>query len=414
MNGQLRDKLFFGLSVILLLGVAACSSGEASGPAATPDKAITRVTRGLADGHPEVAWQALPASYQKDITELVHDAAGGVDPELWNRSFGVLQKLSTLLSDKQEFIFGHPMIAQGMEGKDNPEESWEAAIEMLEIVVKSDLADLEEVKNLDIEKFLAGPGADLLEQMSEVSALAPNDEWNQQMKSLRATKATVISSTDDTATVRIKRPGQPATEDEYVRVEGKWIPKSIADSWSATIGDAKQTVTEVSGQENAENKQKTLMTLSMVESVLDNMQAADNQAQFNAAVGAAMGMAMSAVMAQAENGGMPSTTGSPIALPQALRALTSAPIAALPPDGQRLRRSFPQADIAEDGTIPLAQADRFVGHTLWVKSTSGLNSKCTLTGVENGLLAFERNFVGGSVSFDLSSREIEFLRVIDQ
>ena len=71
-------------------------------------------------------------------------------------------------------------------------------------------------------------------------------------------------------------------------------------------------------------------------------------------------------------------------------------------------------DIAEDGTIPVAQADHFVGRTMWVTSTTGVDSKCRLTGIENDLLVFERNFAAGSISFELSSREIESLRVIDQ
>jgi len=414
MTAHLRNNLFVGLLVVSLLGAAACSGLKTQELAATADEAVTRVTRGLADGHPEVAWRALPTSYQKDITELVHDAAAGVDPELWNRSFSVLQKLSTLLSDKRDLFLEHPMFAQGMADKDDVEEGWEAAAEAFEIVVKSDLADLEQVKNLDIGEFLADTGADLMEQMAEASALAPDDPWNKQMKTLRATKASVLSSTDDTATVRIKRPGQPPSEDEYVRVEGKWIPKIMADSWSETIAGVKQQLAEVSGQENPEDKQKALMMLSMVEGVLDSMLAADSPEQFNAAVGAAMGMAMSAVMAQTGDGGMSLSTDSPIAMPQAMRTLTSAPIAAFPPALQESRDSLPRVAIAEDGAIPVAQAKRFVGRTMWVTSHSGLNSKCKLTGIENGLLAFERNFAGGNISFELNSREIESLRVIDR
>lgn len=418
MTGQLRHRLFFGFLAVLLLSVAACSGGKAPEPAATPDEAVTRVARGLADNHPELAWHALPASYQEDITELVHQAAADMDPELWNRSFSVLQKLSDLLSDKQDLIFEHPMIAQGMAGKDDPEEGWEAAVEVFEIMVKSDLADLDKVKKLDIGEFLADTGRDLMEQMAEASSLAPDDAWNKQMITLRATEATVLAQTDDTATVRIKRPGQATAEDEYVRVEGKWIPKELADSWSVTITGAKQKLAEVSGQENPEDKQKALMMLSMVEGALDSMLAADNPEQFNAAVGAAMGMAMSAAMAQAGNGGMSSPVASPMGLPQATPQPKPAPVAAASPAGldplQELKQAIPMVDIADDGTIPVNQAKHFVGRTMWVTSTTGVDSKCRLTEIDNDLLVFERTFTTGSISFELSRREIESLRVIDQ
>lgn len=414
MTGHLRDKLLFGLLALLVLGAAACSGGETE-PAATPDEAVTRVACGLADNRPEVVWHALPASYQEDVTELVHEAAATMDPELWNRSFGVLQKLSQLLSDKQDLILEHPMIAQGMAGKDDVEDSFDAVVELFDTVVRSDLADLDDVKKLDIEKFLAKTGRDLMEQMAEASALAPDDQWARQMTLLRATEATVLSSSGDTATLRIERPGQAAREEQYVRVEGKWIPKELADSWSSQIADARQKLARVSGQESPEDKQKTLMMLSMVEGALDSMLAADSPEQFNAAIGSAMGMAMGAVMAQSGNGGMLSPSGSLLPRSQPSPQPAPAPVAeARPSPRKEIELALPMVEIAEDGTIPVAQADHFVGRTMWVTSTTGLDSKCRLTGVENDQLMFERQFTTGSISFELSPSEIESLRVIDQ
>jgi hypothetical protein len=55
-----------------------------------------------------------------------------------------------------------------------------------------------------------------------------------------------------------------------------------------------------------------------------------------------------------------------------------------------------------------------VGQTLWVTSNNGVNSRCELTGIDNGVFAFERHFAGGSLSFDLSAREIKSLRIIER
>ena len=46
----------------------------------TPDGTVRAVAEGLADRHPEVIWQALPPTYQKDITELTHAFAERMDP----------------------------------------------------------------------------------------------------------------------------------------------------------------------------------------------------------------------------------------------------------------------------------------------------------------------------------------------
>jgi len=409
MTGHPRKFLLFGLIPLLAAGTLACSGGGAAKPAATPDEAVLRVAHGLADNHPQVAWQALPDSYQKDVTELVHEAAATMDPELWNRTFSVLGKLSTLLSDKRELIFEHPMIAQGMAGKENSEESWDAAVEVFDLLVKSDLANLEKVKKLDIEKFLAGTGAELMEHMAEASALAPDDKWAEQMKDLRSTKVSVLSSSGQTATLRVERPGEPADEDDYVRVEGKWIPKSLADSWPSKMASAKQKVAELSGQQSPEDKQKALMVLSMVDGALDSMIAADSPEQFNAAVGAAMGLAMGGMMAQAGSGEIPPTSDDPsMRLPDPAPGLTPPPVATR--DGL----AAPPVVATVDGTIPVNQADRFVGREMWVTSTTGLDSKCRLTDVQGDFLVFERSFETGSITFELTPHEIESLRVIDQ
>ena len=85
--------LFLGLLVLVSL-FAGCSRNEAAPVAETADQAVLQVTEGLADGQPQVLWHALPTSYQQDVTDLIHEFGDKMDAELWNRSFGVVQKIT--------------------------------------------------------------------------------------------------------------------------------------------------------------------------------------------------------------------------------------------------------------------------------------------------------------------------------
>lgn len=285
-----------GMLAVLLLGVIACAGDRQTN--ATPEEAIARVTQGLAEGHPEVVWQALPASYQKDVTDLLHEAAGKMDEELWNQSFAVLGKLTHVLSEKREFILEHPMLASQVTNKSGTETDWDAVVGFVDVFTSSELSDLGKLKRLDVEKFLAGTGARAMKHLADASALARGDKWAEGMERLRGTKATVVSSQGDTATVRIEVPGEEPREDAFVRVEGKWIPKEMADEWPRKIAEAKAELAELSDETIRQNKPMILMQLSMLERLLDSLLAARTAEEFHSSVNAAFGMVLGQAIAR--------------------------------------------------------------------------------------------------------------------
>src|SRR5260221_6641503 len=67
-------------SVSALTPAAAAEGSAVPEPA---DAAMTTILRGLHENRPDVLWDALPSSYQRDVNELVHLAAGRLHPEAW-------------------------------------------------------------------------------------------------------------------------------------------------------------------------------------------------------------------------------------------------------------------------------------------------------------------------------------------
>src|SRR4029079_7652242 len=61
---------------------------------------------------------------------------------------------------------------------------------------------------------------------------------------------------------------QPA---EFVEVEGKWIPKSLSDSWSATIGKAATRLSDLSEEDIAAAALQIGPLLLQIEGTLDQM-----------------------------------------------------------------------------------------------------------------------------------------------
>jgi hypothetical protein len=423
-----------------VVAVVSCGGGDAPPetsragakpppPAKTADQAVERVVHGLADGKPEVMWHALPAGYRRDLTELIHTGAATVDAELWDGTFRVLGKLTRVMSDKREFILSHPMVAAQLTNPREAYKSWDAVVGIFDTIVRSELADLGSMKELDVERFLAETGAEVMRKIAEASALTAEDEWAAAMANLRATKATVVSGSGDQAVVRIEAPDAPIKEEPFIRVEGCWVPQRMAAGWSGGMEAARSQLAKYSQESSVESRQAARMQLAMIESAIDSVLAAGSAQEFNASLGAILGVAMSAA---ARNSSITLETSAP-ELPHAAAPPAPEPANARPsfdasaapespgaPGEQEVTASAPAAvpsrgavpasfDVDE---IPIHQASQYVGQTLRVEGRNGLDVMGELVSIKGGVLRFEKRLRSGSAWFEIDRDEIRTIRLV--
>ena len=96
--------------VIAVILMAAGHQAMAADIPTTPDGTVRAVAAGLADRHPEILWQALPPTYQKDISELTHAFAERMDPAVWDAVFALGSRTVGLLRDKKDLILSTSMV----------------------------------------------------------------------------------------------------------------------------------------------------------------------------------------------------------------------------------------------------------------------------------------------------------------
>lgn len=269
------------LPALIILG--ACSSESAG-----PDAMVQDVFKSLDEGHAEVLWDALPSSYQTDIKDVVSLFAQNMDEELYNKGFSVVNKLVDVLQMKKTFILGHPMIMGMTEGKIQ-DETYDAIVKTLQTYTKSDISTLQGVKNLDIRSFLQKTGSNAvtdLQQLSKLGDEAPPIERFQDIK------VELIDQSGDVATLKLTAGEEEPEEVEFTKVEGKWVPKEMADKWPEGIADAKAKMNDLPDQITPEAKTQAMMGMDMALSALGQLEAAQSQEEFNTALGSIMGMAM--------------------------------------------------------------------------------------------------------------------------
>jgi hypothetical protein len=270
------------LSLVALL--ASCKSEEG------PDSFVKAAIRGVG-GEPQAIWNALPPSYQKDVQGLLAGFAGQMNEQVWNDGFRIGQKTVKVLETRKQFVLGHPMM-KGMLRADDVAKGWDPTVRVLSTVMNSELRTLQGVKQLDVEKFLAGPLAtvmnDLLESAEVARGAIPGAKGGKDLATLKArlmsAKVTVTREEGDSATIKVEMEGEEPETEEMVKVEGKWVPKSLADSWPKGIASARAALAMVK-LEPSMVVQINAMT-GAVEPVLDRLLTAKTQEEFNGEIDA--------------------------------------------------------------------------------------------------------------------------------
>ena len=124
--------------------------------------------------------------------------------------------------------------------------------------------------------------------MKALESTAP--EAAEGMAKVRKSKVVLVKQEGDVAVLKLEVEGEPKAEEKTFRkVDGKWLPAEMVDSWDATMTNAK---TELAGLTiTPEMKAQFNGAVGMVEPILDKLIAAKDQAAFDGEVQGLMAIA---------------------------------------------------------------------------------------------------------------------------
>ena len=286
----------------------------------------------LEEEDPKLLWEMLPPSYQTDVTNLIHSFVNNMDQQLWDKLFEVLSQAGLLLNDKQDLITA--MIEENLGGTDALPEEMQQSLEtmgkMLQTLVESDLGKHATAKGMDPGKFLDETGKELFKLIAETSKLEEGDPWNTEIKTkLKDIKVEIISQESDTATISVsgipdlpdideltaQLPGFDDSElpglsmlrngeQQVIKVEGKWIPKAMADEWKDNMSEASEMINnDLKNMLGPEEEKQVMNIMNAVQMGLAGAAKAKTQQELQMAMmQAVMGALMSA--GGGEDGGL--------------------------------------------------------------------------------------------------------------
>ncbi|GIW78590.1 MAG: hypothetical protein KatS3mg105_0397 [Gemmatales bacterium] len=248
-----------------------------------PDEALRAMTVTLVvENRPELIWQALPPSYQKDVKDIVSQFAGKMDAEVWNKAFAVARKAVDVLKKQKtniiELIKQNPLVPLDEAQMTNVSEHWDEVVGLLEILVNSEFAKLESLKEADIEKFLSGTIKNFMNKATAIAKKVDDAEASKSIEKLKNAKIEVVKATDTEATVKVDS-GEESHEIQMVKVDGKWLPKDMVDAWEGQIRSAKQRLEGIDTETVQKFKPIILSALDAVEKGLDKLATAKTPAE---------------------------------------------------------------------------------------------------------------------------------------
>jgi hypothetical protein len=249
----------------------------------TPDGTVVAAKKAIQEYDAAFFWHLMPDTYKQDFTALTHEFAGKMDPVIYDRAFALVMRAFEVLDDRKEIILASETFNTfGAEvDADEIRQSLSNSQVVMEILKGSEVATLEGLGKVDWEQFLSTTGGRMLEAAAALEAEGSENPFDE----LDSLEVETLDVTGDRATLRISTKDHEPEDVEMVRVEGRWIPKEMADEWPQFIEDARQGLAEMTPENMAAQKTQIMMVFGMADGFIEQIASLQTPEEFDAAIG---------------------------------------------------------------------------------------------------------------------------------
>jgi len=247
----------------------------------SPDGTVLAVAEALQNNRAEILWTALPESYQSDITEITHEFAEKLDPEIYDRGFALIMRAFEVLDDRKDVILGSETFKSTGADGDEIRTGLSGTQVFAQALKSSEVATVDGLGSIEWGQFLATTGSKILEN----AAALESEDGENPLDELESLTVETLEISDDRATLRIGSAEHDPEDVEMVRVEGRWIPAEMAEEWPQFVEDARQGLAEMTPENMAAQKTQIMMFFGMAEGFIEQIASLQTPEEFDAAIG---------------------------------------------------------------------------------------------------------------------------------
>ena len=306
-------KTFFPYAAVVALFFTACGAGISSTTVTIPDEPSTAMQT-IADeviaGNYSILWHAMPTSYQTDINAIARLAGSKVDPEIYDKSFGLFGRFAEVADKQKLFILNTSLVSeQPAEQIAEIEATWPSIIGFVQTIVTSSISSSAGLRAFDGQVFSEETLPELFKYSNDLAAISneENPFGNLQFGSLKT-----VESTDTTAVLEITFASGDVKAVDFTKVENRWVPAEIAINWSTEMAAAKKQLQAISSEEIAKNKPQLMGMITMLDGILTQLNTTKTQEQFDQVLqGAMIPIGLLVMQSMGEGIGAPAKPAAP-------------------------------------------------------------------------------------------------------
>ena len=285
----ITHKKFFPYVAMVALFFTACGAGISSTTVTIPDEpsaAMQKIADEVVAGNCSILWHAMPTSYQTDINAIARLAGSKVDPEIYDKSFGLVGRFVEV-ADKQKLLILNTSLVgeQPAEQIAEIETAWPSIIGFVQTIVTSSISSSAGLRAFDGQVFSEQTLPALFKYSSDLVAISKEEN---PFDSLEFGSFKTVKSTDTSAVLEITFANGDVEVEVFTKVENRWVPAEIAINWSTEIAAAKKQLQAISSEEIAKNKPQLMGMITMLDGILTQLNTAKTQEQFDQAIQGAM------------------------------------------------------------------------------------------------------------------------------
>jgi hypothetical protein len=285
----INHKIFPSCATIVALIFTACDAGVSSTEFTIPDEpsaAIQTIANEVIAGNCSILWHAMPTSYQTDINAIAQLAGSKVDPEIYDKSFGLFGRFAEVADKQKSFILNTKLGGKlAAEQIAEIEAAWPSIIGSIQTIVTSSISSSAGLRAFDGQGFSEQTLPALFKYSNDLAAISKEEN---PFGSLEFDRLKTIENADTAAVIEITFTNGDVETEDFIKVENRWVPTEMATNWSTQIADTKKKLEAISSEEIAKNKPQLMGMITMLDGILTQLEKAETQEQFDQALRGAM------------------------------------------------------------------------------------------------------------------------------
>jgi hypothetical protein len=285
----INHKIFPSCATIVALIFTACDAGVSSTEFTIPDEpsaAIQTIANEVIAGNCSILWHAMPTSYQTDINAIAQLAGSKVDPEIYDKSFGLFGRFAEVADKQKSFILNTKLGGElAAEQIAEIEAAWPSIIGFIQTIVTSSISSSAGLRAFDGQGFSEQTLPALFKYSNDLAAISKEEN---PFGSLEFDRLKTIENADTAAVIEITFTNGDVETEDFIKVENRWVPTEMATNWSTQIADTKKKLEAISSEEIAKNKPQLMGMITMLDGILTQLEKAETQEQFDQALRGAM------------------------------------------------------------------------------------------------------------------------------